>query len=585
MLAFYYAWYDEGTWTAGITPDMPLQLYRSSDVATIERHVDQAQAAGIDALVQSWYGPQETDNQTETNFRTLLDVAANKGFRAALAFETNGPFFPDQVSVVGALHYLLSVHAQHPAYLRYQGRPVIFFWRQQRFSVDAWNAIRKEVDPDHSSIWIAEGTDLSYQRVFDGHYLYSIAWSSDVARTLQDWGQRVRRYADDYGVRRFWVATVMPGYDDTRSGRATAFAVHRRNGDYYRAAWSAAIASRPDWVVITSFNEWVEGTMIEPSVRYGDLYLNLTRELGAQFKGSSVSEASSLVPGMVTRETSVPPPTPIATLVENGPYVLAQEAVRIRSGPDITYPRIGRLAQGERAKVLARNSEASWWQIEVPRSDTLGWVNAAFVKLLGDAGRLPVVDLPTDTPQATPQTSTATPTATRYVVISAATRTPKWVETATIGTATTVIVLAPTLMTTHYVPSPPRDAWSAPLQAMVGTSTATIPPFITPWGASTGIPSFNPASTSRVTLSPWSPTERLSPVTSSLPSGEAVSPLSSAVSAPEGKSSAGAMTVRQPQGMIVWDAPPLLWAGSAALLAALVLLTALLLRMRTHRRN
>jgi hypothetical protein len=110
VLAFYYAWYDQNTWVSGLPADQPVEPYSSADSKTIERHVSQAQAAGIDALIQSWYGPQETNNQTETNFRTLLDAAAARGFHAAVDFESTGPFFADQASVTDALRYLLTTH-------------------------------------------------------------------------------------------------------------------------------------------------------------------------------------------------------------------------------------------------------------------------------------------------------------------------------------------------------------------------------------------------------------------------------------------------------------------------------------------
>jgi hypothetical protein len=72
-----------------------------------------------------------------------------------------------------------------------------------------------------------------------------------------------------------FVATVMPGYDDTEI-RSPGYIVDRRNGSCYNSFWSVAKSSLPDAYIITSFNEWHEGTEIEPSLEYSDLYINLT---------------------------------------------------------------------------------------------------------------------------------------------------------------------------------------------------------------------------------------------------------------------------------------------------------------------
>jgi hypothetical protein len=486
VLAFYYAWYDQTTWNPKALPDQPAGPYTSSDRATVERQVAQAQAAGIDALIQSWYGPQTAGNQTEANFRTLLDVAGARGFRAAVDFETDGPFFPDRAAVTDALRTLLATHAQHPAYLRYQGKPVVFFWREGRFGVDEWAAIRAQVDPAHKSLWIAEGVDIAYQAVFDGHHLYSVAWSPDVQQTLADWGFRVRRYAAQNGVERLWVATAMPGYDDTRTDRPDAFAVTRRAGDYYRATWAAAVASRPDWIVITSFNEWVEGTMIEPSVTYGDLYLNLTRELAQAFKGVSLTAATPIVTPTLTPPASAPGGgivTVTVTARPSPPFVRADEAVRIRSGPGADYPRLKPLYPGETAPVVGKSADGAWWQVRLGgASDGLGWVSAQYVTLVGDAGGVPVA---TPGAPAVTATTAATPTATTRVLT--ATVTP-----ATRATAT--LVRTPTLTATARLVTPTAtlSPTVAPSPSATATPTVIPTPMPSPTPAATLAPSAQP---------------------------------------------------------------------------------------------
>ena len=314
-LAFYYAWFDEATWTSGQPADYPAQLYRSADPTTIERQVIQAQNAGISAFVQSWYGPQVENNQTETNFSALLNIAAQHTFQAAVDVEVTGPFFPDAASVQQALATLMATHVKHPAYLRYRGKPVIFFWRQQRFDAATWTAIRQAVDPDRNTWWIAEGLDLSYLEPFDGLHLYSIAWANNPVAELNKWPPRIQQVENRLGTDKLWIATAMPGYNDLNLGRADSFTRARNNGQFYRQSWAAALATRPDMLIITSFNEWLEGTQIEPGATYGNFYLDLTRQLVNE-SGAAPPNAPLVAPAQTkTAPTEPQPASPTAPVV------------------------------------------------------------------------------------------------------------------------------------------------------------------------------------------------------------------------------------------------------------------------------
>jgi hypothetical protein len=208
-------------------------------------------------------------------------------------------FFPSLGAQRDALAYALDVLAQHPAYLRHNDRPVLFVWRPRGIfvggqranrdgpaAVEAWGRLRDEIDPDRSSVWIAESEATTYLPVFDGMFFYNIAGLADAAGLMARLERSVHDFGFGVGAERLWVATAMPGYDDTRLvGRANRFAVDRANGAFLRRTFDAAVASGPDWIMIVSFNEWAEGHQLEPSVTYGSLYLAVSRELASGWKG------------------------------------------------------------------------------------------------------------------------------------------------------------------------------------------------------------------------------------------------------------------------------------------------------------
>jgi hypothetical protein len=271
VLAKYYAWFDVDTWGNGTLSDQPVAPYVSAERATIERQVREAQGVGIDGFTLNWWG---ADNPTDSNLQTLLAVARRRAFAVTVDVDLNSPFWASPDDLASALTYLRR-YFDDPAWLRLGERPVVSFYGTRKYDPSTWRAIRRRVDSGGEAVWIGEGDRFEYLAVFDGIHPYSVAWSPDPAAQLASYASRTRAAGRD----KLWVATVMPGYDDTRLGRKDGFKVDRQGGAYYTRVWRGAIATRPAMVSITSWNEWPEGSYIEPSRLHGDLYLRLTREM------------------------------------------------------------------------------------------------------------------------------------------------------------------------------------------------------------------------------------------------------------------------------------------------------------------
>ncbi|MGI8685951.1 MAG: endo-1,3-alpha-glucanase family glycosylhydrolase [Acidimicrobiales bacterium] len=293
MLAFYYMWYGPDAFSPTRQSDQPAAPYISDHPDVIDRQVREAQAAGIDAFISSWTG---TGTETDRNFSRLLDTAAAHDFRATIYFETQAAMQHGDVAT--QLQSALSRFAGQPAYLRWNGKPVVFFWAPQALGgPDAWAQVRRQVDPQHQQIWSVDTTDARYLDVFDSIHLFSGGkWglNTNVAAVDMQWRGLVDAYNAAHGTDRFWVADVIPGWDESRivPPRPNAKVFPRQDTALYSADWQAAVTSRPAWIAITSYNEWSEGTQIEPSVTYGTRYLDLTRQYAGAWKGPNLAAPS-----------------------------------------------------------------------------------------------------------------------------------------------------------------------------------------------------------------------------------------------------------------------------------------------------
>jgi hypothetical protein len=308
ILADYMMWYQPDVFDGSKTFDVPAAgPYQSDDMGTIQLHVALAQRACLNGFTAHWFGAKEP--RTTENFGKLLAASSGTGLQHAVVLLENSLRRTKEADLIDSVNFVMANWANHPNYLKIDGKPVIFFegmtrpWGGAGAAKAGWTRIRQATDPERKAIWFAEGLSTAFNPLFDGLYVYRIdhrtapgAWNRQPA-----YAAALRKVQEQTGQKLYFADSIAPGFDDTRSAKVRAtdvrtpappFARDRKDGEYYRNTFSVTPKTGGDFMIVKSFNEWIEGTAIEPGSKYGDLYLNLTCEFASAYRTADLAQAA-----------------------------------------------------------------------------------------------------------------------------------------------------------------------------------------------------------------------------------------------------------------------------------------------------
>ncbi len=366
-------WAGEPTWdwNETILVDYPLMgRYNAKLPQVAAVQIRQAQRAGIDAFIVNWFGVADPITTTPA-LNNLLDRAAEQGFSIGAAVDLfDSRFHRTPEAVIESLDWLLRERVNHPAYLRYQGRPVIFFAFQHmaNFSTATWQRIRETVDPNHETLWLAEGLNACclYDGAMDGMYAFNMAW----ANGNPDFYVAERNLITERDG--LYIPGVSPGWDEDAIARITnrpnpTSPRSRSSGDFLREAWSGALAAESDVILVVSWNEFIENSHIEPSIRYGSQALDILERLIIEWRGFS-----NMIPEIL-------PPLPTAYVVQ------ARQRVPVYTAPDRSARIRGFLRVNQSYPLL--DEESGLYAIEF--FGGVGYVASEDIRLVGVYTPLP----------------------------------------------------------------------------------------------------------------------------------------------------------------------------------------------------
>jgi glycoprotein endo-alpha-1,2-mannosidase len=256
---FFYPWYSNPTHDGGYAhwqqnghaPPFDLAsaffpargAYSSSDPRVLRAQMRDIAHAHVDQVVSSWWGWGSAEDE---RLPDVVRVARRYRLTVAVHLE---PYIGRSAASIGSdLQHLLDL-----------GIRDVYVYRAEDFASDEWAGVNLRL----SGLRVFAQTNhvgFAARAGFAGFYTYDI---------LEYGGAKFGRFCRQAHAAGILCApSVGPGYQ--------AYPVNgdprvkpRDAGATYDSMWRAALDARADLVTITSYNEWGEGTQIEPAGRGG----------------------------------------------------------------------------------------------------------------------------------------------------------------------------------------------------------------------------------------------------------------------------------------------------------------------------
>jgi len=301
----YIGWFPSGYRAPGLmaTHDFPVVEVEDSYARSIKIMRDYGWTAILPDTL--FFDEKQVAGQTGIMDMTLKTIRelGYKDFKAAPFLELKSP----EVTEKG-IDSMLGKLGSSPEWLRIKGRPLVFIY-DTVFPADKWSEISKSLKaganpyligpPGCSGLQAALfGTfdaekSKPYLGTFEGLYNFGASGLEKCSETMPN---AKKALGSAHGEISF-CPPVWPGYLSTRTDNKNFNSP--RGTEFFRHTWEAALSCDPDFIHMSTWNDWCEATTQCPSYSVLTSRLEISQRYLCRFFGKPLPEGSAEKPETV----------------------------------------------------------------------------------------------------------------------------------------------------------------------------------------------------------------------------------------------------------------------------------------------
>jgi hypothetical protein len=281
--------------------------YDSSDPAVLEYHVLLMKLAGVDGVIVDWYGSANFLDYGINNQATvkLFQFTRKAGLKFSICYEDqtiqhmiDGNYLAAGEAIFHAqqeMLYLQTNFFSDASYLRLKGQPVLLNFGPQHFMMSTnWEDIFSVLGATNQPAFFTEDNRLP---VSTGAFSWPPMWMSQVPGTggvLS--GAALKSYLADFDQKAgnwpAFISSAFPRFHDIyqRAGVRNYWGyLGDRHGDTLRETLSRGMTNSSAIVQVVTWNDFGEGSMVEPTQEYGYRDLGIIQDFRRQYLESDFS--------------------------------------------------------------------------------------------------------------------------------------------------------------------------------------------------------------------------------------------------------------------------------------------------------
>jgi hypothetical protein len=272
--------------------------YDSADPAVLEYHVLLMKLAGIDGVVADWYGQDNFLDYGTINQRSLalLNQTRRAGLKFALCYEDrtiqekiNRGYITASGAIVNAQQTMLYAQANYFAsanYLQLTNRPVLLNFGPQFFKTNAhWETIYSVLAAGDRPAFFTEDIRLPVGfGAFNWPPMYLSQANGGVVSpaALENYLVNFQQTASSWPA---FISSAFPRFHDIYQQAGLGFThgkLEDNNGLTFRSTLTRALTNNSAFVQVVTWNDFGEGTIVEPTVQFGYRDLGVIQDFRRQ---------------------------------------------------------------------------------------------------------------------------------------------------------------------------------------------------------------------------------------------------------------------------------------------------------------